>query len=49
VRRAVELSKEIKKNNPDKNVYILGELIHNAQAIQMLEELGIKTVNENSA
>ncbi|MDD3419135.1 MAG: 4-hydroxy-3-methylbut-2-enyl diphosphate reductase [Candidatus Gastranaerophilales bacterium] len=46
VRRAVELSKEIKKNNPDKNVYILGELIHNAQAIQMLEELGIKTVNE---
>lgn len=46
MRRAVELSKEIKKNNPDKNVYILGELIHNAQAIQMLEELGIKTVNE---
>lgn len=46
VKRAVELSKEIKQNNPNKNVYILGELIHNAQAIKMLEELGIKTVNE---
>lgn len=46
VKRAVELSKEVKEINPDKNVYILGELIHNAQAIKMLEELGIKTVNE---
>lgn len=46
VRRAVELSREIKQNNPDRNVYILGELIHNAQAIQMLEELGIQTVRE---
>lgn len=46
VKRAVELSKEVKELNPDKNVYILGELIHNAQAIQMLEELGIKTVNK---
>lgn len=46
VKRAVELSKEVKEIHPDKNVYILGELIHNAQAIKMLEELGIKTVNE---
>lgn len=46
VRRAVELSREIKQDNPQRNVYILGELIHNAQAIKMLEELGIRTVHE---
>lgn len=46
VKRAVDLSKEIKQNNPNKKIYILGELIHNAQAIKDLEELGIQTVDE---
>lgn len=46
VKRAVDLSKEIKLNNPNKNIYILGELIHNAQAVKDLEELGIQTVDD---
>lgn len=46
VKRAVETTKKIKKENPDKNVYVLGELIHNSQVINELEDLGIKTVNE---
>jgi len=29
----------------EKNVYILGELIHNKQAIEKLEGWGIKTIN----
>ena len=46
VKRAVEAVKKLKESNPDKNVYILGELIHNAQIIEELSEMGIKTVEE---
>jgi len=45
VKRAVETTKKIKKENPDKNIYVLGELIHNSQVIQELEEMGVKTVD----
>ena len=46
VKRAVETAKKIKAENPDKNVFVLGELIHNTQVIQELEALGIKTLSE---
>ena len=46
VKRAVETVKKIKLENPDKNVFVLGELIHNTQVINELENLGIKTLTE---
>lgn len=46
VKRAVETVKKLKQENPDKNVFVLGELIHNAHVIAQLEELGIKTLTE---
>ena len=46
VKRAVETAKKLKQENPDKNVYILGELIHNTDVIEELENLGIKTIYE---
>ncbi len=45
VKRAVDTTKKIKKNNPDKNVSILGELIHNSHVTSELERLGIKTLS----
>ena len=39
VKRAIELTTRIKKENSDKNVYILGELIHNNQVIELWEIL----------
>ena len=42
VKRAVETVKKLKEENKDKNVYVLGELIHNSQVIRELDELGIK-------
>lgn len=46
VKRAVETAKKLKSENPDKNVYVLGELIHNMDVISELDELGIKTIYE---
>ena len=46
VKRAVETAKKLKKENPDKKIYILGELIHNTDVINELEALGIKTIYE---
>lgn len=46
VKRAVETAKKLKAENPDKNVFVLGELIHNSDVIKELEELGIKTLTE---
>lgn len=46
VKRAVETAKKLKAENQDKNVFVLGELIHNTQVIHELEKLGIKTLNE---
>jgi len=44
VKRAVETAVKLKTENPDKNIYILGELIHNMDVIRELDELGIKTI-----
>ena len=51
VKRAVETTKKIKLDNPNKNIFVLGELIHNSKVIEELNELGIKTVDvlENPA
>ncbi len=46
VKRAVETAKKLKEENPDKNICILGELIHNTDVINELEMLGIKTIYE---
>ncbi len=46
VKRAVDTAKKLKADNPDKNIYILGELIHNTDVINELESLGIKTIYE---
>lgn len=46
VKRAVDTAKKLKSENPDKNIYILGELIHNTDVINELEALGIKTIYE---
>lgn len=46
VKRAVETVKKLKAENPDKNVSVLGELIHNTDVIKELEELGIMTLKE---
>ena len=46
VKRAVETVKKLKAENPDKNVFVLGELIHNTQVIHELEKLGIKTLTK---
>ena len=46
VKRAVETAKKLKAENPNKNVYILGELIHNTDVINELDRLGIKTIYE---
>ena len=46
VKRAVETAKKLKAENPDKEVSVLGELIHNSQVISELEDLGIKTLTE---
>ena len=46
VKRAVETVKKLKAENPEKEVFVLGELIHNTQVINELEDLGIKTLYE---
>jgi 4-hydroxy-3-methylbut-2-enyl diphosphate reductase len=46
VKRAVETVKKLKAENPDKNIVVLGELIHNTHVINELEQLGIHTIDE---
>lgn len=46
VKRAVETTKKLKLENQNKNICVLGELIHNSQVIKELESLGITTINE---
>lgn len=46
VKRAVETVKKIKAENPNKNVCVLGELIHNTQVTEELKDLGIHSISE---
>ncbi len=45
VKRAVETAVKLKQDNPEKNIYILGELIHNTDVINELDKMGIKTID----
>jgi 4-hydroxy-3-methylbut-2-enyl diphosphate reductase len=44
VKRAVDTVKNLKLDNPNCEVCVLGELIHNTQVIEELSELGIKSL-----
>ena len=46
VKRAVDTAVKLKSENPDKNIYVLGELIHNMDVIRELDNIGIKTIYE---
>lgn len=46
VKRAVETTKKLKIQFPEKEICVLGELIHNSQVIKELEDLGIKTFDK---
>jgi 4-hydroxy-3-methylbut-2-enyl diphosphate reductase len=42
--KTIETVEEVLKLNPDKDVYILGEIIHNPAEITRLENKGLKTI-----
>ena len=44
VERAMKMAIETKNSNPDKNVVVLGMLVHNEDSIKTLEKHGIKTI-----
>lgn len=46
VKRAVLTTKKLKAENSDKEIFVLGELIHNSHVINELSQLGIQTVDE---
>ncbi len=46
VKRAVLTTKKLKAENSDKEIFVLGELIHNSHVINELSQLGIHTVDE---
>lgn len=46
VKKAVDTAKQLKLDNPNKKIYILGALIHNTLVTKELEELGIYTVDK---
>jgi len=43
--RTVEIAEKTLEENHNGNVYILGEIIHNPNEVQRLEQLGLKTIN----
>lgn len=45
VKRAVLTTKKLKEDNQDKEIFVLGELIHNSHVISELSKLGIHTVD----
>ena len=46
VKRAVDTVKKLKQENPERNICVLGELIHNSHVIEELNALGIKSLTE---
>lgn len=44
VASAMEIAKKTKLDNPDMDVVVLGMLVHNADALKELEELGVRTL-----
>lgn len=46
VKRAVDTVKKLKQDNPERNICVLGELIHNSQVIEELSSMGIMSLSE---
>lgn len=46
VKRAVETVKNLKTESPERDICVLGELIHNSHVIEELSSLGIKSLKE---
>ena len=44
VNNAIKIALSAKENNPNKEVYVLGMLVHNNYVVNHLEEKGIKTI-----
>lgn len=44
IQRTIEVAEKFVTRNPDKKIYILGELIFNSREIKRLENLGINTI-----
>ncbi len=44
VSNAIKMAKEARRDNPDKEVYVLGMLVHNNFVVSHLEQQGIRTV-----
>ena len=44
---AINLAKQTKQFNKDKDVYILGMIVHNKHVVKELENLGIITLDTN--
>lgn len=46
VKRAVDTVKKLKTDCPNRNICVLGELIHNTQVIEELNDMGIKSLEK---
>ena len=45
VNNAIRMAKQAKQENPNKEVYVLGMLVHNNYVVRHLEDAGIRTVD----
>ena len=46
VNSAIELAKQVRLDNPNKDVYVLGMLVHNNFVVRELEQCGVRSVND---
>lgn len=46
--RAIQIAKQTAKEYPDKNIYILGMLVHNSYVIKALNQYGIITLDDKN-
>ena len=49
VKRAISMAKQALENNSGKNVYSLGQIIHNSQVVEELSKEGLKSIKELGA
>lgn len=47
VYQAIEMAKKVRQDNPTKNIYIFGMLVHNRPVINELSKMGIHTIDIN--
>lgn len=46
VRRAIKLAEKELNDNPDGDVYVLGDIIHNEREVERLDQAGLKTLQK---